>query len=297
MKIVITGANGHLGRRLIRCLSDMPAGEKIEVLAVVRSKRAEQTLRDEFGPDLAIEVIEYADQAALGQTLLGADYCIHLVGIIKQTKSNTYDYAHENPARALAAAASDARLKGIIYLSILGADRSANPCLRSRHSAENILRQGGTPVCVVRVPMVLGENDYASMSIRRKAMSAVAVEFRAGSLEQPIYADDVVRAIQSIVTNFSNETLELAGAESLTREALIRRACQVLGVESTRIVSLPLFVGLGIGGLLELLPDPPVTRDMLGVLDHDDAIDPTDACTHLGIELTSLDASLDKVLH
>ena len=42
--------------------------------------------------------------------------------------------------------------------------------------------------------------------------------------------------------------------------------------------------------------DPPITRAMLGVLEHDDAIDPEPARAKLGIELTPLDAALREAL-
>jgi hypothetical protein len=41
-----------------------------------------------------------------------------------------------------------------------------------------------------------------------------------------------------------------------------------------------------------LFPDPPLTRAMLGVLDHDDEIDPKPACDELGIQLTPLGETL-----
>ena len=42
--------------------------------------------------------------------------------------------------------------------------------------------------------------------------------------------------------------------------------------------------------------DPPVTRAMLGVLDHDDAVDAHVAARRLGVELTSLDETLRRCL-
>ena len=41
-----------------------------------------------------------------------------------------------------------------------------------------------------------------------------------------------------------------------------------------------------------LLADPPLTTAMLGVLEHDDDIDPEPARARLGIELTPLDDAL-----
>ncbi len=42
--------------------------------------------------------------------------------------------------------------------------------------------------------------------------------------------------------------------------------------------------------------EPPITRAMLGVLEHDDAIDPEPARAKLGIALTPLDDALREAL-
>jgi hypothetical protein len=41
-----------------------------------------------------------------------------------------------------------------------------------------------------------------------------------------------------------------------------------------------------------LAPEPPLTRAMLGVLEHDDRIDPGPAASRLGLALTPLEATL-----
>ena len=43
--------------------------------------------------------------------------------------------------------------------------------------------------------MVIGERDYASKMLSQRANLKSSVTFRASSLEQPIYADDVIDAI------------------------------------------------------------------------------------------------------
>ena len=91
--------------------------------------------------------------------------------------------------------------------------------------------------------------------------------------------------------------LNLAGPESLTRAQLYSRAAQALGT-STKARSIPIFLGYAMAWLLELfMDDPPVTRAMLGVLDHDDDIQVDKALRLLEMEtLTPLDVMLGKAL-
>ena len=292
----ITGANGNLGQRLIRHL----LAEDASVIAVVRSGRAEQSLARalNFNKQLRIEVIDYAETMLLAQAAYGAQYAVHLVGILKATKSSTYAKAHEASCTALIRALKDTSVEHITYLSILGAKPSSgNACLASKGKAERILHRSPITACTLRVPMVIGERDYASKMLAQRANLKSSVTFRASSLEQPIYAGDVVDAICAAARQGLDGGLNLAGPESLTREDLYKRAAAVLG-RSTSVRSVPVFVGYAIAWLLELFSaEPPITRAMLGVLDHDDQIDVAKAQQMLGLhELTDLDTMLRKTI-
>jgi nucleoside-diphosphate-sugar epimerase len=107
----------------------------------------------------------------------------------------------------------------------------------------------------------------------------------------------VVDAICAAARQGLDGGLNLAGPESLTREDLYKRAAAVLG-RSTSVRSVPVFVGYAIAWLLELFSaEPPITRAMLGVLDHDDQIDVAKAQQMLGLhELTDLDTMLRKTI-
>ena len=190
----ITGANGNLGQRLIRHL----LAEGASVTAVVRSGRAEQSLARalNFNKQLRIEVIDYAETMLLAQAAYGAQYAVHLVGILKATKNATYAKAHEASCTALVRALKDTSVEHITYLSILGAKPSSgNACLASKGKAERILHRSPITACTLRVPMVIGERDYVSKMLAQRASLKSSVTFRAASLEQPIYAGDVVDAI------------------------------------------------------------------------------------------------------
>ena len=96
--MLVTGANGRLGRSLIRAV----AGRR-PVRALVRSERAAASLR-ELPPALRPEIVQvdWADADALAKAGTGASDWVHLVGILKETKHSRYPDAHERPARALA---------------------------------------------------------------------------------------------------------------------------------------------------------------------------------------------------
>jgi len=295
-ELLVTGANGHLGRRLIRAL---PADWR--VVAVVRSERARRVLERHVGPrpGLEITLTDPCDPAALAVLAKGTAVAVHLIGTIKETRDNRYADSHERPAHALAAAAERAGCGRIVYLSILGASaRSTSRCLRARAAVEAICHSAGIPATVIRVPMVLGEGDRASGALARRAAAKRVFLYRAASLEQPIYAGDVIAALLAACrpAPSSSASHDLAGPVSLTRRELVLRAAATLG-RRPRVHSLPLALGLAAAGLMEcLVANPPVTRDMLQVLDHDDAIDPSPAAAALDLTLTPLDTLLERCI-
>jgi NADH dehydrogenase len=297
-RILITGANGHLGRRLIRKLAARP-GEVRAVRAVVRSERAARTLRElPDTPGLEIAVLDYGDVDALSRAAAGCEAAVHLVGIIKEGSRSRYVEAHEATSEALSLAAAGAGMRRVVYLGITGSHPdSPNACLASKGRAEQILLDGATPALILRVPMVLGPDDVASRALRAQARSRFVPLLRGGaSREQPIDADDVVAAILSGIerSDLDDVALDLAGPESLSRRSLLERTAALHGNRPT-VIPIPLRLLLAAAFLLEtFLRDPPLTRAMVGVLDHDDVVDSEKTCEQLGIRLTALDQTLRR---
>ena len=333
MRVLITGANGKLGQRLIQRFAAEPNVE-IEVVAAVRSAAAAATLsatRPAAHPTAhhktTIQRVDYHEPQTLEAAAAGCDTLVQLAGSIKESRQNPFHLVHEQACEALVTALSrpDNSVKQIIQLSILGADpESRNACFRSRGRADNILLSGPIPTTVLRVPMVLGQGDFAAKRLAAQGAATFCCTFHAASLEQPIDSDDLIEAILRLslspglspeISASDSNILQLAGPESLSRAALIHRASRCLAQASTegmaqsltratgggrrflpRVISLPLGLGYLLAGLLERGAQPPVTRAMLDVLDHDDQVDATPACQALGIHLTPLDETLRKVL-
>jgi len=297
MTVLVTGANGNLGRALFQQLGD-PARFR----AGVRSDRAAaqiHALDASVRPETVL--VDYSDRASMAQAAAGCDAVVHLVGIIKQAANTRYEVAHEQSCQVLTEAAADAGVKRIVYLSIVGSTPdSNNACLASKGRAERILQSGPVPATVLRVPMVLGRGDYAVAALRGQASGARAVLVGGGkTLQQPIDARDVVRAIRAASDDASDPSLslDLGGPECLSHRELVGRAAAVLGRTAPAVVSVPLGAARLFAAVAErLLANPPITVAMLGVLQHDDRIETGPACQRLGIELTSLNETLAHCL-
>lgn len=297
-RVLVTGANGNLGRALIARLGHDRA-PRAAVRTIVRSERAAAAVRAlPAAPEVV--VVDYGDADALARAAAGCQAAVHLVGILKEAPGTSYADAHEGAARALAAAALRVGLHRVVYLSLLGAAiDSPNACLASRARAEAILLAPPLATTVLRVPMVIGGDDRATAALRARARARVVPLVRGGaSLEQPIDAADVVEAIVAALARpaLAGRILDLVGPESLSRRALVERAARLAGARGPVVLPVPLLAACVFAGLAEhLSADPPLTRAMLGVLEHDDHADPTPACAALGLALTPLDETLRRL--
>jgi uncharacterized protein YbjT (DUF2867 family) len=290
---VVTGANGNLGRRLV---AELAAIGEAEIVAVVRSEHAASAIAAHEA--VTTKVLSYTDVAALRDACIEADCVVHLVGIIKEGGGASYHEAHEGSTGALCEALRDRPNVHVSYLSIVGAEPNAsNSCLASKGRAERILHEAPNPTCTLRVPMVLGERDYVSRSLRRRVLKEKAVGFRMESIEQPIYAGDVTAAIKACAIGKIDAGIDLGGPEVLSRAELSRRAGQVFG-RAVTVRSLPIAMGKLLAVVLQaLLANPPITPAMLEILDHDDNVDNAHAFATLGLTgLTGLDEMLRSTL-
>ena len=300
-KVLITGANGHLGKKLIL------ASDEYDICALVRSEKAERDLMNfiEGHSIKNVEIVkgDYLDVSTMKQLVSSYRYVVHLVGIIKENKQNNFDLVHKQTTGALIEALKDSKVEKICYISILGSkEDSRNACFSSRGFAENLFLKSNTPSLILQIPMVLGEGDYACEALKKNALSRINFTFRKLSLEQPIYAKDIIDVInidinRTLKENHSSIGIKaLAGPTSLTREKLVMKAAKQLGVK-VKVFSLPLFLGYTLARICGMLfSHPPITWAMLGVLDHDDDIDPLPSSKELGINLTALDEMLEETI-
>jgi len=253
-RVLVTGANGQIGRRLIERLAR--SNPPVPVRAAVRSARAAKTLEalpEEIRPEIC--VVDYRNTGELAEAARECRYAVHLVGILKETATSRYEDAHEASTRAIADAAAMAGLR-----------RSSNACLASKGRAEQILLDAKTPALILRVPMVIGPGDVTANIVLREALSrALPLASGGRSRTQPIYAGDLIEAIAAGLErdDLDDLILDLAGPESLPQREFIERAARLYG-RRPHIVSIPTGLVLFIAGLAErFFTNPAITKTAL----------------------------------
>jgi len=296
MRLVVTGANGAVGRAILRrARSHRPA--PLEVVAAVRSERAAAELRALLAPAASVARVSYDDAASLGAAFDGASAVIHLAGVLVERPDSSYEAANVETTRRVADAARRSGVGKLVFVSAIGADaKSPNRYWRTKGEAEALVRASAVPHTVLRVPVLLGHGTEAAAALRRRLGRRVVPLLDGGrTLQQPLDVHDLARAAivacpPGIAENCS---LELVGPISLPDRAIVERAARLTG-RRIWIISVPTPpVRLALS-VLRRVAVRGVSPDVLEVLTTDTRVDPAPAAGELGVALTGLD---DMIRH
>jgi uncharacterized protein YbjT (DUF2867 family) len=271
MMILLTGATGYVGGRLLRRL------EQQDRLVRCLARRPE-FLKARVGPGVEVvpgDVLDAASQRAAMRGVEAAFYLVHSMGV-----SDSFEQADRQAARNFGEAARAAGVKRIIYLGGLGDDReSLSPHLRSRHEVGNILRQSGVPVLELRASIIIG-SDSLSFEMIRALVERLPVMITPSWVRvpaQPIAIDDVLAYLIGAldVPLPESRIVEIGGNDVVSYEDLmqeyarqrgLRRLMLPVPVLTPRLSSLwlglvtPLYARVG-RKLIQSIRHPTVVRD------------------------------------
>ncbi len=221
-KILVTGATGFIGRRLVKKLlaEDYP----VRCLS-----RQHQTALPE-GVETA--VADLLDPDTLTYTLNGIDTAYYLVHSLD---AGEHDFAKKDRAAAqnFVAAAERAKVRRVIYLSGLGAHEAVSEHLRSRHEVGEILQQGNFATTVLRAAIIIGAGS-SSFDILRFLVRTQPVIPDLSGLQtrcQPIAVDNVIHYLAGCLTveATAGQTFDIGGPDILSYREMLEHLASVAG--------------------------------------------------------------------
>jgi len=265
MKVFLTGATGFVGKHMLRRL----LGEGHSVRAVVRDPQKASLAESSKIELFAGNIVE---GTRLDEGMQGCDAVIHLVGIIVEKGTNTFERVHHLGTRNVVEAAKRTGIKRFVQMSALGvrADGVA-PYQTTKWKGEEEVRQSGIPFCILRPSLIFGEGD--GFVTQMMATMGSAPLFRPvpgdGSPKfRPIAVEDVTTCFARALTYeaATNQTVDLGGADELTLNQVLAEIARCAGVRKPAVhIPMPLMMA-GATVAQKLLKNPPVTVDQLRML-------------------------------
>jgi uncharacterized protein YbjT (DUF2867 family) len=288
--VLVAGANGFVGRHVVRAL--VPKAGTVR--AMVRSDKGAARLA---GVECDLARGDVTDPESLQAAVAGCDAVVYLVAVIAGRASD-FDRVIAQGTRNLLEAAREAGVRRWVQMSVLGASRETKdlvPYFHAKWEAEEAVRASGLPHAILRPSFVFGPEGGLVPRLARIARLAPVTPILGSGAQrlQPIWVDDVAEIVARCASGEQNGLLELGGPDVVSWNELWTRLKTALGTRRPDL-HLPFWFVRPQAVLLERLPNPPVTRDQLTMLEAGDNVaEPNDAL-RFGLPLVPLDEQLRR---
>lgn len=264
MRILVTGANGFIGRHLIQALRPLH-----DVIACVRDPLA---IQSRF-PGLEVVVRDFTTATSTedwSSCLQDIDVVINAVGIIRENGRQGFAQLHRHAPCALFEACLNAGVRKVIQISALGADATAvSQYHRSKKAADDYLKQLDLDWIIVKPSLVYGPGGKSAVFFKAlAALPLIPVVDNGMQPVQPIHIDDLTAALCSLVASDAPVRLEVdaVGPQPIAFKDMLIQYRDWLGVSAPRLLSIPYGLSLWAGKLAGLLGDTPLSADAVQML-------------------------------
>lgn len=252
MRVLVTGATGYIGGRLVPRLVE--AGHAVRVLA-----RDSGRLTGRFA-DVDVAEGDLFDRASIRASLQDVDVAYYLVHSMTRGRG---DFAQKDreAAAIFAQAAADAGVRRIVYLGGLGvAGKGLSQHLRSRHETGEMLRSTDVPVTEFRAAMIVGSGS-ASFEMMRYLTERLPVMIAPRWVAtpcQPIAVRDVLAYLVAELQRPADgdATFEIGGADVLSYREMMLRYARIRGLRRSLVV-VPFFTPRLSSGWIHLVTPIP----------------------------------------
>jgi uncharacterized protein YbjT (DUF2867 family) len=224
--ILLTGATGYIGGRLLRVLEKSHSPLRCLV-------RNPDYLRPRTAPHVEIVAGNVLDKTSLTPALQGihtAYYLVHSMGA-----DGNFEEEDRQAALNFGAAASEAGVRRMIYLGGLGeSQRALSAHLRSRQEVGRILCASGVPVIEFRASIVLGSGSLSFEMIRTltERLPVMIAPRWVATLAQPIAIEDLIAYLVAALDLPVEQSriFEIGGADQVSYGDIMREYARQRGL-------------------------------------------------------------------
>src|SRR6056297_7425 len=230
MKILLTGANGYIGMRLLPQL--LEAGH--EVVCAVRD---EDRLSVDSETRNRIEVVEIdflkeVQSDVLPQDLDAAYFLIHSMS----TSTTDFDELEAKTAANFNSYTAKTNIKQVIYLSGIVNDANLSKHLWSRRNVEKILHEGDFSLTVLRAGIIVGSGSSSFEIIRDlcEKLPFMITPKWVLTKTQPIAIRDVIAFLTGVLGNEKtyDDSFDIAGPNVLTYKEMLHQYAKARGFKN-----------------------------------------------------------------
>ena len=284
MRVLVTGATGFVGGRLVSALR--AAGNDVVVLVGDA---------DRYDPPAGVEV-RRADLLDPPVSLPSVDAAFYLA----RTGRRDADDRDRLAARSFVDAAADAGVNRVVYLARAGARTASAPAVR--REVEHILDGGDHDLTTLRTAAVVGAGSTTFGLVRQIAgqLPVILTPRWVRTDRQPIYVDDLLEYLLGVLEAPAtrNDSFEVGGPDVLTYETMLERTAEIVAGRRVPVVPVPVTSPRLSAGWLWLVTDVSLSAARSTVADLRNTVVVADDSIrrHVDVELTPFDEAVRAVV-
>ncbi len=292
--ITILGGAGFLGSCLVAKLDE--AGYQVKVL----SRRREAAKHLIMLPNVKVLECDVKDNHALKEALKSSDAVINLIGILHESKQNSFESVHHQLPRRVAQMCEELGINRLLHMSALRAGKYApSQYLRSKAAGEAAVSEFSKKldITIFKPSVIFGRDDkFLNLFATLVKVLPVVALAKPDAKFQPIWVEDVAQCFVNALENTAtyDKTYELGGPNIYTLRELVQKVMDVLNI-TRPIIGLNDSLSMAQAFMMELMPIKLMSRDNVRSMQVDNVCE-TVIAPELDLEPTSLEVIIPTYL-
>src|SRR5690606_21500216 len=230
MKVLLTGATGYIGKRILPVLIE----SGYTVVCGVRDKDKFH-VEDNLNDKIQVIEIDLTKKETLHNIPKDIDYAYYLVHSMSTSKN--FSELEKTSSINFRDALNESNAQQVIYLSGIVNAETLSEHLKSRKNVETELGKGNFALTTLRAGIIIGSGS-ASFEIIRDLVEKLPIMIAPKWLNtpcQPIGISDVIETLISVLGNkvTYHKSYDIAGDEILTYKEMLLEFAQVRGLKRT----------------------------------------------------------------
>jgi len=231
MKVLLTGANGYIGKRLLPIFIE----QGFEVVCAVRDK--DRFPRDGFygHPKVTVLEIDFLKDVSINDALKDIDAAYYLIHSMSDDDSASFEKLEKTAASNFVELIDQISAKQIIYLGGITNEDKLSKHLASRKKVDEILRTSKVPVTSLKAAIIVGSGSSSFEIIRDLAekLPIMITPKWLNTKTQPIAIRNVLEYLTGVLLREETygQSYDIGGPDIMTYKEMLMQFAEVRGLK------------------------------------------------------------------